>query len=184
MYLYPCMPNRIYSDSKLFADLDQDPAWVAEIKKNGWRCLVEKTGGRVTLWTRRYTTIPDLPDLKEYLTEMLPEGILLDGELIDRRTKDIKGLWYAFDILYLGTEFFHNKPFSERRKELEKHVWDVPGKIEVAKQYRLGKKMLYERVIDEGEEGIVIKKLDSTYPTNSTKSHDNPYWLKVKPYGK
>ena len=32
-YLYPCKPNRIYPNSAFFNRLDNDPAWIAEVKK-------------------------------------------------------------------------------------------------------------------------------------------------------
>jgi ATP-dependent DNA ligase len=102
-YLYPCKPSRLERASSLFLSLNNDPLWVGEAKRNGWRCLaMQDYVGALTLWTRHKTVIPDkLPELRALLAAQLPEGTLVDGELLERRTKQVKGEYYVFDILLL-----------------------------------------------------------------------------------
>ena len=54
--------------------------WVHEAKLDGWRCLVEVSGGRVQVWSRRggeYTAkLPELQSLSRL------DDVVLDGELV------------------------------------------------------------------------------------------------------
>jgi len=179
-YLYPCKPNPLSPESRYFGLLDNDVRWIAEVKKNGWRCLVEKSAGKVVLWTRHGTQIPEpVPELRESLRG-LPDDTVLDGEFVHYRTRTVKGALYLFDILSLEGEPLVNLPLSERRKALESVLSGIHT-VELARQVRVGKKMLYSESIEGDEnEGIVLKRLDSRYPASETRCLQNPFWLKVK----
>ncbi|MGD0659484.1 MAG: hypothetical protein ABSD38_15590 [Syntrophorhabdales bacterium] len=182
-YWFPCKPNRLSAGSDLFTRLDNDTGWIAEVKKNGWRCLAYKEGGALTLWTRHHTTINDpLPELRGLLTEVLPDGCVLDGELLHNRTKEIKGVYYVFDLLMLEGAPTTSLPLWNRRQLLEAFIELVPtGSIELAAQYRIGKVKLYHDSIEgEANEGIVLKQITSTYNASESRCLQNPHWLKVK----
>jgi len=88
-FLYPCKPTSLAQDDPHFEVLDRDPDWIAELKLNGWRCLIEKTDKAMLLWTRHRKLIHDpVEHLREPL-QHLPIGTLLDGELIAYRTPGI-----------------------------------------------------------------------------------------------
>jgi len=189
-YLFPCKPNRIWHGE--FLDrLDDDEGWVAEVKKNGWRCLPMRTTNLdpnpLTLWTRHHTVVSDaLPALRSALANILPDNTLLDGELIDKRTKDVKGLLYLFDVIWYNGKLVTGLPLVERRKILDDIVGDEVGKgnIIIPKWHYTNKKELYEQALKDGDEGIVIKKLDSPYITGLTSCPQHPQWLKLKARGK
>ena len=178
-YLYPCKPNPLSPESRYFDDLDRDVQWVAEIKKNGWRCGVYRDSG-LTLWTRHKTVIHEpLAALRDSLMAV-PENTILDGELIHFRTKDIKGALYLFDILVLRGRQITDLPLADRRKHLEDIAVKLSG-IPLAEQVRVGKKNLYLQAIKEPvNEGIVLKKLDSKHLVSEKRCPQNPFWLKVK----
>jgi ATP-dependent DNA ligase len=178
-YYYPCKPNPLSAVSKFFAELDRDVSWIAEVKKNGWRCLVYREN-KLTLWTSNKTTINEpLKSLRDSLMSV-PEQTILDGELINFRTADIKGKLYLFDILIFKGKMIIALPLMERRKYLEEAISETPD-IEIAKQVQLGKRKLYYTAIqDEVNEGIVLKKLNSKYLISDTRCLQNPFWLKVK----
>jgi bifunctional non-homologous end joining protein LigD len=180
-YYYPCKPNEISANSRYFEQLDNDVRWIAEVKKNGWRCLADKEAGSFVLWTRHKTFIVDpLKDLRSALLSMLPNNTRIDGELINNRTKDVKGIYYVFDILVYKGETLFNLPLRERREILEGAIKPLPF-IELAQQFTTGKKELYSKaILNEVNEGIVMKKLDSRYLASQTRCPQNPYWLKVK----
>lgn len=186
-YLYPCKPNTLSPTSRLFDELDRDPRWIAEVKKNGWRCLAAKEEGKLTLWTRHRTTVREpLDDLREALRG-LPDGTVLDGELIHHRTRGTKGVLYLFDMLAFKGNLLVGFPLSGRRGSLEivfkDYLAGCPGVV-LAEQVRLGKKRLYLDSIEGDEnEGIVLKRLDSKYPVSETRCLQNPFWLKVKKAG-
>jgi ATP-dependent DNA ligase len=185
-YYFPCKPNRLSPTSELFKRLDNDQNWIAEVKKNGWRCLAYKESGALTLWTRHHTTInAPFPDIRSLLTKILPDTCVIDGELIENRTKGVKGVYYVFDILALNGAFL-NLPLRERRQLLEPilkiserggHV----GPIELARQYQIGKVKLYhDSISGEANEGIVLKHVNSAYNASPARCLQNPFWLKVK----
>jgi ATP-dependent DNA ligase len=191
-YMFPCKPNRLWPTSELFKRLDNDIFWIGEVKKNGWRCLAYKEDGALTLWSRHHTTINDpLPELRQLLTEILPDGCVIDGELLQNRTKEIKGVYYVFDLLMLDGKSVVNLALWRRRQLLEAiiergllkvserggHV----GPVELAHQYEIGKVKLYhDSISGEENEGIVLKSVDSIYNANERRCLQNPYWLKVK----
>lgn len=182
MYLYPCKPNSLTADSKLFDELDRDISWIAEVKKNGWRALpITDEEGKLTLWTRHKTLIKyPVPELRDALANMMPPKTILDGEFINNRTKMVKGKLYLFDILMLGGRLLVDLPLRERRQILEGVVKETQD-IVLATQVRVGKKRLYYQSIEgEEDEGIVIKRLDSKYLASEKSCPQHPYWLKVK----
>jgi ATP-dependent DNA ligase len=182
MYLYPCKPNSLTPDSKLFDELDRDIGWIAEVKKNGWRALpITDEEGKLTLWTRHKTLLTGpSPELKATLADMMPAGTILDGEFINNRTKSVKGKLYLFDILMLEGRLLVDLSLRERRQILEGVVKETTD-IVLAVQVRVGKKQLYYQSIEgEEDEGIVIKRLDSKYLASEKSCPQHPYWLKVK----
>jgi ATP-dependent DNA ligase len=181
-YFYPCKPNRLAPDSAYFATLDNDPRWIAEVKKNGWRCLAYREASGLVLYTRHNTLITDpLPDLRNFLTLTLPPGTIIDGELVNNRTKDTKGLYYVFDVIQAGGVLLVNNSLTSRRAVLEKLLPPFPGGVELAEQTIIGKKRLYQVSIEgEVNEGIVLKKASSKYLISETRCLQHPHWLKVK----
>jgi ATP-dependent DNA ligase len=180
MYIYPCVFNRIYTNSVLAKALDNDSTWIAEIKKNGWRCLVIKEGGKVVLWSRRNSVLYlPVKGVREALRN-IPDGTILDGELLERRTKTVKDLWYGFDVIRLKNKFVNDLPLWQRREMLEETIKGGDN-VELAQQFRYKKLGLYFKALtEEGNEGIVLKKLDSVYPVSTTNSVTNPYWIKIR----
>jgi bifunctional non-homologous end joining protein LigD len=176
-YFYPNLPNWI--DPSLVVEYDKKPSWVAERKKNGWRCLAIRDENSLTLMTRRNTLINDqLPVTRNNLHQLLPSTII-DGELMERRTKDIKDLFYAFDILMDNGKQLTSLPWKERRKRLEAVLKDMEG-IEISDPVSVGKSYLYDLAIQEGNEGIVMKEINSKYIVDFTKCVSNPHWIKAK----
>lgn len=180
-YLYPSQPNRIDINSDLMNQLDDNEDWVAERKKNGWRCELYREG-KLTLWTRKQTIIQEaLPSLRTELLKMVPEGTIIDGELLEKRTKNVKELFYAFDILCYRNISCLKYPWYQRRLLLEHVIHDIPGLIEISRPIVTGKKNLYyDSIQSDDVEGIVMKKIDSPYIMSLKDSIINPFWLKVK----
>ena len=90
-YIYPNLPNWI--DPSKVIDYDKKPSWIAERKKNGWRCLAVRDEGGLTLFTRRKTIIYDQLPVTRNALQRLPYATMIDGELMEKRTKDIKDLF-------------------------------------------------------------------------------------------
>jgi len=179
-YFYPCKPVYIHPDSTTAKQLDNNTDWVAELKKNGWRCLVYKSGDTVTLYTRHKTIINDpLTDIREYFKQ-LEGNFIIDGELIEKRTKHFKGLFYAFDILYKNNKLLVNLPLQSRREILDETIKQHDSIQKPDWEY-VNKLALYQSTLNSNiDEGIVLKKLDSRYKISNVSCQPYSLWLKIK----
>jgi len=87
----------------------------------------------------------------------------------------------VFDILYFEGKSMIKEPFSERRKLIEKIVKEEKGKIVVAKQLITRDideaKRFYEKSLEAGNEGIMMKNLNAPYKPGSRVG----YMVKLKP---
>ncbi len=124
------------------SELGSPASWTAEWKWDGIRGQVILRGGNHYVWSRGEELITDrFPEFSS-LSEALPKGTVLDGEIlawqdevplpfnvlqtrIGRKTvsKAIMSkapvILYAYDILECQGRDIRNKPFEERRKLLE-----------------------------------------------------------------
>jgi ATP-dependent DNA ligase len=111
---------------------------------------------------------------------LLPINTIIDGELMEKRTKDIKDHFYAFDILFLNNQSTMHLTWRERRKLLEKTFRENDIYTDISEPIGLGFKTLYDLAIAEGDEGIVIKNVNSKYIIDLKSCPHNPYWVKAK----
>lgn len=98
-------------------------------------------------------------------------------KLIDELPVEIN----AFDVIYLNGKSLVNLPFIERRKHLEKIIKVEKLKVRTAEQIITDseKKALefYKNALKIGEEGIMVKSLDSIYKPGRRVGH----MVKMKP---
>lgn len=175
-YIYPNLPSAIPPLSLV----DYNDEWIAERKKNGWRCLAVRTDKGLELWTRRHTLIKDpLPETRANLLR-LPVNTMLDGELMEKRTKEIKDKYYAFDIIFFKNQPLVHLAWTERRKYLEYSLLSNDIGVDISSPVRENFKSLYDVSVEEGDEGVVIKKATSPYVVDLRSCPANPYWLKAK----
>lgn len=166
----------------VFSNWDE---WCVEWKWDGIRAQVIKRDGEVFLWSRGEELINEsFPDVLKQ-AELLPEGTVIDGELLpfkegrvlsfnelqtrlnrkkiskkDLETTPISIM--AYDILEWEGVDIRERPLSERRKILEtlnvfplSQLVDVEN-IEEAKNLRLESR-------ERGVEGFMLKRWNSTY---------------------
>ncbi|MDP2926311.1 MAG: ATP-dependent DNA ligase [Nanoarchaeota archaeon] len=100
---------------------------------------------------------------------------------IDRMVKELPVEVIVFDIIYLDGESLINEPFEKRSKILRKIIKEKPFHIKVAEQLITDSvekaKEFYEKAMKEGEEGLMIKNLNSIYKPGARVG----YMLKYKP---
>ena len=178
-----------------------------EIKLDGIRIQAHKNGDQITLFTRRmedYTSM--FPDLIEPLRNAIkPKQAVVDGELvaINKKTKrpmpfqevlkrrrkyEIKKTIeqipieiHLFDLLVHEGKSMLDRPYTDRRKMLEKVVKPVAGKVMVVEQIVSGKsdeiKAFMNKSLAMGHEGLLAKDLNSNYRAGRREF----VWLKLKP---
>ncbi len=172
----------------------------AENKYDGSRFQFHKVDGKGAIYSRRLEEMTaSLPDVVEMLIKATTHDVIIDGEVIAimngkpmpfqtvlrriRRKHDIGGATDAvtlyprvFDILVLDGETLIDLPFTRRREILESVLTDyVAPQIVSDSVDELG--TFYQESLDRGNEGMMLKVLDSPYlPGNRGK-----YWIKIKP---
>jgi len=115
-----------------------------EPKFDGFRCIVFKDGGEVEMTSRNTRPLTRyFPEVAAAIAHQMPDKVVMDGELVvaqgsvldfgalqerihpaESRVKLLAGetpaSFIAFDLLALGEESWIDRPFSERRTELER----------------------------------------------------------------
>ncbi len=175
-----------------------------EPKYDGFRCQVHKTGDRISIYSRNLENTTEMfPDIREgTLRQIKEKNVILEGEAIsyDPRTgqnlpfqttvqrKRKHGITqmrekfplklFVFDMLYSGYDLTR-KSYEERRRMMNKTIrkGDVleisPSTIvETAEELN----DIFQEAVDEGQEGIVAKRLDSGYQAGGR----NYNWIKLK----
>jgi len=143
--------------------------------------MVSRNGVDVT---ERYPTMTGLASL--------PGGLVLDGELVVfrdgktdfelalksmHRESSLPVSFVVFDVLYKSSRPLLDAPFSERRETLEQIVRECPCPgLLLSEGVRAKGRMLYQTAFQQGLEGVVAKKLTSTYAAGKR----NGAWVKIK----
>jgi len=195
----PLMLSHAIEDRELAAITPSD--FVAEWKWDGIRVQASHQGGEKRLFSR---TGDDISGAFPDVVEALPEGVVLDGELLVMRKGAVapfnelqqrlnrKTVTRAmltshpahirlYDMLFVGDEDLRPLPFTERRARLE--TWhaahtpertDVSGIIDFESVAEL--EALWAGARETGIEGLMLKRRDSPYIAGRPKGH----WYKWK----
>jgi bifunctional non-homologous end joining protein LigD len=166
------------------------PDWLHEIKYDGYRLRVERSGDRVRLfsrngydWTDRYPWTVEAA-LKNRIKQFVIDGeavvLGVDGvpdfNALDSRKHDEELQLYTFDILALDGEDLRHLPLSLRKTNLARLLARRPDGIFVApfEQGEIGPD-LFRAACNMGLEGMVSKRVDRPY-----RGGRSPDWVKVK----
>ena len=100
---------------------------------------------------------------------------------IERMAEDLPVQVDVFDALYANGKSLLDERLSERRAVMEKVIKVLPGKFQftehvITKDLKEAERF-YKHALDIGEEGVMVKNLDSKYNPGRRVG----YWLKVKP---
>lgn len=185
---YPfCLAHPIAGDP---AELGAIEGWQAEWKWDGIRAQVIRRNGTTAIWSRGEELVTDRYPEIEQASRLLPEGCVLDGELlpwgeggpmpfnqlqrrIGRKTvgakllTDIPVVLMAYDLLESDGQDRRPLPLSERRDRLATvvneagHPFLLSPTVEAGSWEELG--ALQRSALGRGAEGLMLKRLDSPY---------------------
>jgi ATP-dependent DNA ligase len=175
-------------EAELVRELPDGDAWQYEPKWDGFRGLLENTGGELRLWSRNARPLLRyFPELRP-LGKLLPPHSALDGEIVIERagvldfdsmqmrlhpaesrinklSAEIPAQFIAFDVLvWKGVEIW-SKPLAERRQELERKAKRFslsPATLD--REEALGWLDRFEAI---GLDGVVAKRRDVAYLAGS-----------------
>jgi len=176
-----------------------DPAWLYEIKWDGYRAVAFIQNGKLRLVSRtqndltaQFAELKDIPKFVKAKTAVLDgEIVALDTDgrssfsLMQQRTgirkwgqrvagnPEIQVLYYAFDLIYFDGHDLRRLPLEQRKQALATLVV-AAGPLRISDHFDQGK-ALFAAAKQQGLEGILAKKRDSCYEEKRTRD-----WLKIK----
>ena len=183
----------------------EDDGWAYEIKWDGVRAIAYSRPGELHLESRNLNDITDTyPELSRLGPALGSHSAILDGEIVafeaggrpsfaalqrrmqvasraqaKRQAKDTPVTYVIFDLLWLDGHSLMELPYAERRERLAGLAltgasWQTPEHV-------VGHgAALLAATAEQGLEGILAKRLDSTYqPGLRTRS-----WVKIKTVGR
>ncbi|TDO52944.1 DNA ligase D [Kribbella sp. VKM Ac-2571] len=173
-----------------------DPAWIYERKLDGVRCLVHRTGDRVSLYSRNHHELNNsYPELVDALTAQQGDFVL-DGEIVAfaghvtsfarlqqrmqvkdpeaARRSNVAVYLYLFDVLRQNDRDLTGLELRERKAVLRKLLTYADPLRYTAHRNRDGV-AYWEHACRQGWEGVIAKRADSTYAHGRSKD-----WLKFK----
>lgn len=167
--------------------------WIVEPKIDGWRLEIIKDKGKVYFYGRRLEKNPDWSKklkISKEIFECVPDGTILDGELYSDKgrrfipslfseTYKAKPIIYIFDIIYYKGEFVGDLPLFRRKEILNSLKFGEVVQTLKFKELKDLEKDLRES-ISLGNEGIVIKEINSKYIVGKDSPIVTLYWKKIK----
>jgi ATP-dependent DNA ligase len=180
-FIEPCIPT-------LAKAAPTGPAWVHEIKYDGYRLMVWRDGERVRLFTRRgYDWTHRFPRIVNSARKLRATRFLIDGEAVvcgDDGVSDFDKLHsgehdasvilYAFDLLAIDGADMRPERLDDRRGKLRLLLAHPEG-IQFSDHHQGDGDVVFRHACQLGLEGIVSKRRDSLYSSGRSKS-----WLKIK----
>jgi bifunctional non-homologous end joining protein LigD len=177
-----------------------DPAWLFEIKWDGYRAIAFIEKETVRLVSRNQIDLtakyPELAEIPEYIHA---QTAILDGEIValdengrasfsllqqrsgfriaGRRAKpraEVQTLYYAFDLLYLDGRDWRAVPLDQRKQQLAALI-KAGGVLRYSDHFAEHGIALMAVAREKGLEGIVAKRRDSAYHERRTSD-----WRKIK----
>jgi bifunctional non-homologous end joining protein LigD len=143
------------------------PEWIFERKFDGIRLLAFKNGAEVRLLSRNRLA-QTLPSVAAAIADLPVANVVLDGEMA-WRGGDVG--YYVFDIMWLDDRDVTSLPLAARRALLNQ----LPLQSPLMRVTTLDDAQPWVRACAEGWEGVIAKRLDSTY-----EHRRSPHWLKMK----
>ena len=206
----PAAPYPFYLASPLEADpttLGDASGWLAEWKWDGIRSQLVRREGKCFIWSRGEELVTErFPEVVAEAAQ-LPDGVVLDGELVAWRDGAIKPFaelqqrigrkkvtpailkqvpvrFLAYDLLEQGNTDIRSLPLRERRERLTALLRDIPNilgtsaAIEASSWEELAK--LREESRSRAVEGLMLKALGSPYGTGRQRGS---WWKwKIEPF--
>ncbi|HWD40647.1 MAG TPA: DNA ligase D [Fimbriimonas sp.] len=171
-----------------------NPKWSFELKLDGVRLLTYVNGDNIRMITRNGNEVSSrFPILLPQLRALNLQDTVFDGEVV---TFDENGLpnfqaliqpfqagmvrngeLCLFDLLFCEGKDLRKLPLQERRKELAR-LAPKGNNLRVLDVYPEDGEALYEAATQMGFEGVVGKRLDSSYESGVRSAN----WVKLKKY--
>jgi bifunctional non-homologous end joining protein LigD len=165
--------------------------WIYELKLDGYRALVLKTRGVVTVFSRRGNNLNvPFPSIARAFG-FLPDDTIVDGELVvldDRGKPSFSALqhsrftpemlhYYVFDLIAFQGRDLRKLSLLERRRLLEEHALQgMRDPVRLSAVFNASPSKLIAAAKKADLEGVVGKRTDSRYESGERSGA----WVKYK----
>ena len=160
-----------------------------EIKHDGYRLMVHRSGAHVRLVTRRGAIwTHKYPLVVESALQVKIERFVFDGEVVfcgkdgvtnfdklHSQAYNEQAIFYAFDLLLMGEEDMRPKPLEERKALLKTIIGKRVRGILFNDHMEGDGAQIFRHACKLGLEGIVSKRRDLPYRAGRSRA-----WVKVK----
>ncbi len=179
--------------AKLVSHPPEGPEWLHELKFDGYRLQLHIHNDKIKIFTRNgHDWTEKFPSLVKDVKKLGVNAAILDGEAVVVDESGISNfqllqnalesgkssaiLFYAFDLLFLGTEDLREYPLGERKKVLAALLdKKKPKGILYSEHFSAVAEDFLESSCKLHLEGMISKRADSSY----TSGRDHT-WLKSK----
>jgi len=177
-----------------------DPAWLFELKYDGFRAVAGREDGRAVIHYRRGSDATRVhPDLASALRALPAEQVVLDGEIVvldesgrpsfqrlqkralltaprdlERAAQELPATLFCFDLLGFDDFDLRLLPLAERKRLLRLLLPDL-GPLRYVDHVEGRGEEMFRGVRELGLEGVMAKRADSPY--HSGRSRD---WIKIR----
>lgn len=177
--------------AKLTNRLPEGDHWLYEIKLDGYRALVIKRNGSVSVYSRRGNNLNSRFHTIARSFDFLPDNTMIDGEIVaidkkgqpsfnalqNYRSRTQPLYFYVFDVLAYRGKDVRKLPLEDRRKLLEEDVLrSMREPVRLSAVFSARAKDLIAAAKKEGLEGVVAKRIESTYESGERSGA----WVKYK----
>jgi len=163
-----------------------DPAYLFELKYDGFRALAVVEYGRCTLYSRNGHPFASFRDLATRIgNALMPRSLVMDGEIVcvdERGHCQFRELLFrrseprfiAFDLLHASGKDLRRERLLDRKHELRRVIGNGLPPIIFADHIHESGIALFEKACELDLEGIVAKHQHAPYdPEKST-------WFKIR----
>lgn len=165
--------------------------WLYELKLDGYRTLVLKKRGAVTLFSRRGNELNNRFPILSNAFDFLPHNTVVDGEVValdDQGKPSFSTLqyasprleslyFYAFDLLAYEGNDVRKLPLGERRVLLEEHALrGMRDPVRLSVVFTASPGELIAAAKKTGLEGVIAKRASSKYESGERSGA----WVKYK----
>jgi len=177
--------------ARLVSQLPSGAGWLYELKLDGYRALIMKKRGRITIFSRRGRNMNGpFPTIAPAFS-FLPDDTIVDGELVvldDHGKPNFSALqhsrftpdalyFYAFDLLAYQGRDLRKLPLAERRILLEGNALKgMRDPVRLSVVFNASPNQLIAAAKQTGLEGVVAKRADSRYESGERSGA----WVKFK----
>jgi len=178
----PCLPSPAKAPPS-------GPGWIHEIKHDGFRILARRDSAGVRLITRAGKDFSSrFPFIAMAVAKLPVRSCLIDGEaivcdesglpvfdLIRGYGSKASAVLCAFDLLELDGKDLRREPIEKRKALLAKLLKGRQVSIVLNEHFEEDGAAVYRAACQLGCEGIVSKRLGSSYRSGRSK-----HWIKIK----